>query len=120
MSKLSKTFFVLIVLVLLGVTGHRYYEYVYQKNFLLDVNTTCDPKINNCFIFNCESGPDCSNMPYKKIEIIAKDAPKCLEEHTCENFSCGGIENCSVTYCSDNILSDGELCTKINTNENVQ
>jgi hypothetical protein len=112
MSKLSKYLFAIMVLALLCVAGYRYYEYINQRNFLLDVNVSCNPETESCFVADCESGPDCDETPYKKVEIIAHDAPACLEEHSCETFSCSGLVNCTVTTCSDNSLADGEKCVE--------
>lgn len=117
MNKISKYFFVLVVLSLLCVIGYRYYDYIYKQNFLLDVNASCDPVKENCFVADCEPGPDCDQTPYKKVEILAHNAPKCLEEHTCENFSCDGIGSCNVTYCLADTLSDGEKCLGTNSNQ---
>jgi hypothetical protein len=116
MNKFSKYFFVLIILSLICVMGYRYYEYIYLRNFLLDVNVPCDPTTEQCFVADCEPGPDCDSTPYAKVEIIAHDAPVCLEEHACESFSCDGINSCNVTYCSADSLVDGEVCTNVDSN----
>jgi hypothetical protein len=113
MNKFSKYFFVLIVLSLVCVMGYRYYEYIYLRNFLLDVNAPCNPTTEQCFVADCELGPDCDDTPYKKVEILAHDAPQCLEEHSCETFSCDGISTCIATYCSSETLTGGEKCLEI-------
>lgn len=102
--------FCLLILVIIGV---RYNDYEMRRNFFLDVNTSCDAGSQNCFVSDCspDSDPGCPPGPYEKIHISAKDAPGCLEEHACTDFSCGSIESCSVTYCSDDALEDGESCS---------
>ena len=114
MNKNTKYFLILIALILLVVTGYRYKEYVIDKNFLLKVNTSCNPETEKCFIAD-ESLVDenSDNPPYKKVEVMYRDAPLCLEEHDCTNFSCatGLNENeCRVVYCSQDSLEDGEKC----------
>jgi hypothetical protein len=117
MSKLSKYLFVIMLLALLVVVGYRYYEYVHMRNFLLDVNVSCKPAQESCFVANCNpADSECDTTPYKKVEIIAHDAPVCLEEHTCEDFSCDGITGCTITNCSAPSLSDGEKCFETSTN----
>lgn len=91
--------------------GYRYYQYMVKKNFILEVNVACDPNTENCFKADC-SGDGCDTSTYKKVTISAHDAPKCLEEHNCDTFTCTGISSCTMTYCSKDTLADGEVCTK--------
>lgn len=108
--KLS-TFGIMGLLIVLSTIGYRYYDYFIAKNISLYAFTPCSPDIENCFISSEESAYfEFQLEPYKKIEILDKYAPTCLEEHTCENFSCDGIESCIVTYCSEETLEDGEYC----------
>jgi hypothetical protein len=111
MSKLSKYLFIIMMLALLCVVGYRYYGYVYMKNFLIDVNAVCDPKRQSCFVADCDpADSECDTTPYIKVELLAHDAPVCLEEHSCQTFSCSGLSNCTITTCSSESLSDGEKC----------
>ena len=115
MSKFSKNFFITIPLLIVVVIGYRYYQYIIQKNFILEVNTICNPQIENCFdaIDDLSFGQN----PYEKVSVLAKYAPKCLEEHNCEGFSCqAGLDTnfCLITYCSDETKVDGEECTNQN------
>lgn len=114
MNKLSKYFFVVMIFSLMSVVAYRYYEYVYRQNFLLETNISCDPATASCFVADCLSEIECDKTPYEKIEILARDAPKCLEEHDCENFSCTEINSCKVTYCSTDSLTEGEKCVTNN------
>lgn len=103
-----------MVLVIAAVVAYRYYDYVVERNFTLDVYTNCDPTAHSCFNLTDPSlGYGFEDGPYEKVNITAKYAPACLEEHTCSSFSCAGISEskCSITYCSADTLSDGEACT---------
>jgi hypothetical protein len=112
------TSFILIVAI---ATGARYYSYIIKKDYLLEANTTCDTATGDCFVADCNSDdPDCDLAPYKKVEIVANEAPKCLEEHTCETFSCEGLEECSLTYCSDETIEEGERCQTLEESEGVE
>ncbi len=113
MNKGSTWWIVFFALVIVLVAGMRYYDYVVKKNFLFDVAVECDPSSETCFVWDCDvNDPECDSTPYKKVEILAQNSPKCLEEHSCENFSCDGLEECSVTTCSDETLDEGEVCTE--------
>lgn len=114
MNKLSKYFFIAIALILLCIVGYRYYDYVYKGNFPLEVNAVCNPSIEKCFVSDCDPANDenCDTAPYKKVEISKNEAPICLEEHSCKTFSCSGLSNCAITYCSSDTLSDGEKCVE--------
>jgi hypothetical protein len=115
MQRGAKLWIALFLAVICIVAWYRYDQYVVQKNFLLEVNAVCNPASEACFVADCSptDDPFCDTTPYKKVEILASEAPACLEEHTCESFSCDGIERCSITYCLDEIKEDWESCTEI-------
>jgi hypothetical protein len=102
----------IFIIVILLVGGYRYYQYMIKKNFILEMNTICDVKTEKCF----SPSPDLGflDTPYKKVSIIANLAPRCLEEHNCESFSCSNISDdpniCAITYCSDDTKDSGEEC----------
>ena len=102
----------LFVVFIMCVVLFRYYDYVIQHNFVMDVNAPCDTSTEQCFVQDCSptDKPDCPGGPYKKIEIKNADAPRCLENHQCQSFSCDGIASCTTTYCSKDTLADGESC----------
>ena len=102
-----------IALVIIAIIGYRYNQYIVHKNFYIDVNTQCDPSVESCFAWDCdpEEDEECDNTPYKKVSILSSDAPKCLEEHSCENFTCdSNVELCEIVYCSESVLDEGEIC----------
>ena len=114
MNKKTKYFIYFAILITLVVIFYGYQQYIVDKNFLIDVNTVCNPKTENCFVSDCSPKTDseCDITPYKKIEVLDIYAPKCLEEHNCSVFSCDNKNesDCSVTYCSSDTLEDGEKC----------
>ncbi len=99
----------LIFLIVLVVVVNRFNQYYFEKNFLIQVKSPCDPKLEVCFAPTCESNElGCEPLPYKKVEIAANSAPACLEEHKCANFYCESNTQCNITYC-DPIAGD-EIC----------
>lgn len=111
----SSTYLILIILIgVAAVVANRYYHYISQRDFLLDVDVACDPSTEHCFIADCspEEDPNCDTSPYKYVEILARNAPSCLEEHACDSFSCDPNDaTCSITYCDEDTVSEGEQCT---------
>lgn len=109
---LTKThsFLIALAIFILIIIGYRYHQYIGEKNFILEVNTICSPETESCFSPDTEGSFD--EFPYKRVDILYGKAPKCLEEHTCEEFSCGDLpENqCQITYCSEDTLMEGEEC----------
>lgn len=113
----NKLIVLLSSLFLLAIIGFRYHQYIVDQNFLLYLNGPCDPANESCFIEDCSAGDEsCQAVPYIKIELLAKDAPNCLEEHTCESFSCEGLNQCEITYCSEDALEEGEVCAPLGLN----
>lgn len=112
-DKYSKYFLSLLLLLLIVVLFNRYYDYVSNKNYIIKLNTVCDPEKELCFkseSFDLNFGYE----NYKKITILARYAPKCLEEHSCESFSCPSelsSEECNIVYCEiDTIEDEAETC----------
>lgn len=106
-----KYFLACSVLVIVVIVGFRYYQYVIERNFTVLANISCDPTSEVCFVSDCSpEDVGCDLTPYKKVSIRASDAPKCIEEHNCEAFSCDGISTCMITYCNDSTIEEGEVC----------
>ncbi|MDB5244501.1 MAG: hypothetical protein JWN18_371 [Parcubacteria group bacterium] len=102
----------LFALLIVIVIVFTYYRYVIQGDFIMNVVSGCDPTTEKCFLPSCSSAedPSCPPGPYKKIVIRSGDAPRCLENHSCEHFACDNTSLCTETYCSDAVLEDGESC----------
>lgn len=97
--------------IFLIVIGYRYQQYLLTKNYTLEINTICNPRAERCFkLDGADSSVDPESASYKKVDILAQYAPACLEEHTCTDFSCAGISQCTITYCATDTIVDGESC----------
>ena len=111
---------VTIILIILSVGGYRYYQYMIERNFTIEVNTICNPKINTCF--SASDDLSYGQNPYEKVTLTARYVPQCLEEHNCSTFSCPGVLEkssiCEIVYCSDNTKDDEEECIGSQTNKN--
>ncbi len=106
----DKTHLVFIVVLLaLSIVGiNRYRNYIFDRNFFIAVNVPCDVDIESCFDGSSDSSFD--DHPYKKILIKANQAPTCLQEHSCEFFSCVGLNNCEEVQCSERDIVEEEFC----------
>jgi len=102
----------LSILIILGIVWYRYDQYVVQRNFITYAAVPCSEEEGTCFVMDCSPEEEgCDLTPYKKVEVLASEAPKCVEEHTCEAFACpAGSTTCSETFCEDETLEDGEIC----------
>ena len=103
----------LSIIVILGIAWYRYDQYVVKRNFITYAAVPCSAEEGTCFVMDCspEEDEDCDITPYKKVEVLASEAPKCIEEHMCESFTCPlGSATCTETFCADDTLEDGEAC----------
>ena len=111
---------VAIIFIIVFVGGYRYYQYMIERNFTIEVNMICDSQTKNCFTSSNDLGY--GQDPYEKVTLTARYAPQCLEEHTCDSFSCPSILEkssiCEVTYCSNDTKDDGEECMGPQINKN--
>ena len=120
MKKETKIFLLLIIFATFVVVSFRYTEYIIHKNFILNVNMSCNPSFEICFVSDCspENDPKCDVTPYKKIKILDSIAPQCLEEHTCAQFLCSKNSNCLITNCSLDNVKGGEKCIQLSDQQN--
>lgn len=114
--KKTIAFLILLGFFVIFVAGHNFNRYFIQRNYSLSVFTSCDVEKFDCFVADPEVGdPTYQSGPYSKVEIVAKFAPACLDEHTCQNFTCDGFsEGCKITYCSEDSKEEGESCSSEN------
>lgn len=109
----KKTYFLFILGVfVLTLAGHNFARYYLKRDYVLQVFTQCDPGKYSCF----EVDPAVSDLvfqtkPYKKVQIVAKHAPSCLDEHDCQEFYCTKDDDtCQITYCSQDTIEGSEKC----------
>ena len=95
--------YILLGILFISSVAYRYLEYTQEKNFIVFAQLPCNSLIENCFVVE-------DSATFKKVSVSAKDAPHCVYEGDCENFSCDSMSECQITYCSNEILLDGESC----------
>jgi hypothetical protein len=109
----TKAFLIFVGVLVLIVVVHSYLRYYAARDYQLHVFSVCDPSLHSCFVDDpSKADPTFQTGPYDKILIDAAHAPSCLDEHTCQNFSCDSVGgSCSVQYCSLDALEAGESCS---------
>jgi len=119
----NRIFYIVLILLILGSVGVTFYKIVWQKDYQIVAEVSCDPTVESCFYYEgviCEDS-DLECVPedaydYKLISKKASDIYTC--EQTDEKLGCDeelsctdGEENCSYTYCDPENLAVGELCS---------
>lgn len=126
MSKRSKTFFLLLVTILIVSVFASYYRYYVNRDYLIEIQIDCDPSLESCFVWNCDSTiegectGDQSNdiWYYKYFYRNAKNVPICNpSEENCDVYTCqNNEENCYEKTCTDDSILFYDLsnqCTNI-------
>ncbi len=121
----NRIFYIVLILLILGSVGVTFYKIVWQKDYQIVAEVSCDPTAESCFYYEgviCEDGDlECvpeDSYDYKLISKKASDIYTCEqtdEKLGCdEELSCADEEeNCSYTYCDPENLAEGELCSTL-------
>jgi len=103
---------VIVVLSILIVSALSFYRYLIKKDYMLFIKEPCDPKIETCFIHECDIGDvRCNSAKEGKIfyKIIHKNAlnmPAC-PDGLCPQVDCKSDEkDCEIIFCSPDILEN--------------
>ncbi len=119
MDKKSKILLIIFSLLLAGSVGITTYKYGVKNDYLISGSVPCNPQIESCFYYPCEEGDDSCNPDeveyYKKVEKKAFNIERCDPAvEGCNPLICTENEdNCTVTYCSEDNVSDGEECSSV-------
>ena len=118
MDRKSKILILIFALVIVSTFLWKYHTILQKHDFIIDTHIACDSSVNVCFTTVCdvESGEDCTDAVYAKLQKRAIDIPLCDKfKDNCPELTCAiGEPDCSITYCSDESLDDGESCVGLN------
>jgi hypothetical protein len=106
-------FLIFITFIVFFVIGHNFIRYYIEKDYPVQAFSMCDATVHNCFNADPDiADPTFQTGPYSKVNITARSAPSCLDEHSCNDFTCKDISGfCKVLYCSNDIKEEGESCS---------
>lgn len=122
----NRIFYVILALLILGSIGATFYKIVWQKNYQIVAETSCDPQTEQgCYVWTCDPADD-ETCPadeaervsyYKMVSKTASEIALC--EASEEKLGCGeelsctdGEENCSYLYCDPDSLAEWETCAE--------
>lgn len=115
MDKKSRYLLYLLIILLVGSAIYKFYKFVIERDFIITAEISCDPEVENCFIWDCDiADEECDQSPYKYITKNAKNAPLCdpYTDEGCEELFCSpGEADCEITICSEDELGDEEICS---------
>jgi len=122
MDKKSKIFFLVFFLLIVGSVAVTYWRIMVKRDYIISAQQECDPATEPCFVSSCdpESDEECAATPeeerttyYKTILKNAKNIPpcdpyknECPTELTCQE----GEPECSIEYCDESNVPEGEEC----------
>lgn len=109
-DKKSKYFRIVVVLIFFTVLISSYYIFFIKNDFEITKQVYCDPKIDSCFVSDCDANDSTcdTETTYKKISASSKYASSDYESFLCEE----GNLNCKIITCSDSTVEAGEKCFK--------
>ncbi len=119
MDNKSKIFFAVFFLLVVGSIAATYYKIFVLQDYMIEAEAPCDPYTETCFVYICDPiEEECTGDPeedtsyYKNISRNAKYIPLCdPADEECDALTCpSDEENCSVTLCTPNVLTDGVVC----------
>lgn len=108
---------ILAVCMSVGMTAYRY---IVLRDYLVQVETSCDPAEEACFVYECESEDEegciaLGESYYSPYAIVVRDArhvPLCASdsEADCDVRDCGSDASCHITYCDPETRMNEQIC----------
>ena len=117
MDKKSKILLAIVIAAIAGSVFATYYRYIIKKNYYIEAQTDCDPRMEVCFVSVCDPATD-SECPqaeaeratyYKLIKKKASNIPLCDPNDA----------DCAALDCSDKTICEETLCDPANPGEGV-
>ena len=107
-NKQSKYFLIAVSLLGLFVVVFNFCNFLIKNDYEVTKQVPCDPKIDSCFVSDCDSNDSTcdSKTTYMKITALSKYAGSSYD-----NFSCvSGDPHCTIITCSPDTIEAGEKC----------
>lgn len=109
-SKQSIYFFLVVGSAFLLVLIFDYYNFFIKNDYEVTKQISCDPKIDSCFVSDCEANDATCDQTttYKKIVAPSKYAGSSYDNFMCEV----GNPKCRIITCNADTIEAGEKCFK--------
>ncbi len=109
-EKTKHYFFVTMVIFFIFFFGFVFYNIFIKNDYEVTKQVACDPKIDSCFVSDCESNDSTcdTTATYKKISVISKYAGSDFDTLTCSQ----GSSFCKIINCQEDTIEAGEKCFK--------
>jgi hypothetical protein len=107
MDKKSLLLIILVGMIVVVIAVVKYLQFYVYQDFTFSTQVDCDPSIESCFQLLEENRDEetvtiyYDGSPYKYVEMPATIAPACLEETTCQDFTCDQVGGGCETYFCD-------------------
>ena len=110
MDKKSKILVAAFALLIVLSIGYTFYKIIIKRDYLVSMETDCNPETEQCFIYECDPEVDGESCPedleerisyYKIIKKNAGKVPDCdPEAGDCDPVKCEeGEPDCEETLC---------------------
>lgn len=124
MDKKNKIFFIVLFLLIFGSIGATFLRIVVFKNYTLEAQADCDPEIEKCFVWECDSnsteeGEACTGDEeedisyYQLIRRKAYNVPLCNpdEDESCVPMECDPEteKGCEIVFCDEETKIEQEV-----------
>jgi hypothetical protein len=97
--------FVVACVAIIALTLIKGYVYSFVLlEYPVDVAVSCVPEEENCFMYE-----ENEEEPYKYMTVNAYDLDSCEDPEICAE-QCSNLSECSFSYCSEDVVGEGERC----------
>lgn len=107
---------ILSVCIFLTAVNFSYINYFENRDFIMNLESSCDPAVESCFQRDCseEECPPNSLEVYKYVDVPAWFFERC-SENSCKKECIENPDQCEFTYCDPD--SEEDICVDINSND---
>ena len=84
MEKGNKIFYIVLALLIAGSVGVTFYKIVILKNYQIVAQVSCDPKIEKCFVSECDPTTDDTCLASSTVSYYKNISKKANTIYLCE------------------------------------
>lgn len=114
----GKMVMLIVLMSLVAVIFSSAYKYFILKDYIFEVEASCNPGTENCFHRDCGPTDECPPNgleDYRVFEIKASDYKICTDQ-SCKNECSTGKIVCNEIICG---AGDSDQCSNVSGNEGI-